>query len=137
MSRLLGPNPKPSTPNTGTWERVVSKSANSTMCIWLARLTADFRAHVDLAAGAARMGKHTRIVLEPVAPAEETCYAGKGAISRTREIPMEPIGSVADLCASQGLDSKQLAAKAGLEERRVQAIADGRWTPSPAERDRI
>ena len=50
---------------------------------------------------------------------------------------MEPIGSVADLCASQGLDSKQLAAKAGLEERRVEAIADGRWTPSPAERDRI
>src|SRR5215470_5054972 len=83
------------------------------------------------------MDKHPSIVLETVAPAAQTCYAGKGAISRTREIPMEPIGSVADLCASQGLDSKQLAAKAGLEERRVQAIADGRWTPSPAERDRI
>jgi hypothetical protein len=50
---------------------------------------------------------------------------------------MEPIGSVADLCAAHGIDSKQLAAKAGLEQRRVQAIADGRWTPSPAERDRI
>jgi hypothetical protein len=50
---------------------------------------------------------------------------------------MEPVRSVAELCAARSLDSKDLAAKAGLDERRVEAIVAGRWTPSPAERDRI
>jgi hypothetical protein len=50
---------------------------------------------------------------------------------------MEPIRSVEELCAASGIDFKQLAAKAELDERRVQAIVAGRWTPSPAERDRI
>lgn len=50
---------------------------------------------------------------------------------------MTAIKSVADLCAEHRLDPKQLAAKAGLDERRVRAIVEGRWTPSPAERDRI
>lgn len=50
---------------------------------------------------------------------------------------MEPVQSVEELCAAHGLDSKQLATKSGLDERRVQAIVSGRWTPSPAERDRI
>lgn len=45
--------------------------------------------------------------------------------------------SVAELCAEHGLDSRQLAEKSGLDERRVQAIVSGRWTPSPGERDRI
>ncbi len=45
--------------------------------------------------------------------------------------------SVAELCAERGLDAKALAEKAGLDERRVRAIVEGRWTPSPAERDRI
>ena len=45
--------------------------------------------------------------------------------------------SVAELCAEHGLDAKQLAEKAGLDERRARAIVEGRWTPSPAERDRI
>jgi transcriptional regulator with XRE-family HTH domain len=45
--------------------------------------------------------------------------------------------SVAELCAEHGLDAKNLAEKAGLEERRARAIMEGRWTPSPAERDRI
>ena len=31
----------------------------------------------------------------------------------------------------------RLADKAGLEEQRVLAIVLGRWTPSPAERDRV
>jgi hypothetical protein len=50
---------------------------------------------------------------------------------------MEPIKSVAELCAEQGLDCKQLADKTGLTERRVVAIVSGRWTPSPAERDQV
>jgi hypothetical protein len=50
---------------------------------------------------------------------------------------MEPLKSVAELCAERGLDGKQLAAKAGLDERRALAIVSGRWTPSPAERDRV
>jgi transcriptional regulator with XRE-family HTH domain len=31
----------------------------------------------------------------------------------------------------------ELAAKSGLEKKRVEAIIDGRWTPSPDERNRI
>jgi transcriptional regulator with XRE-family HTH domain len=44
---------------------------------------------------------------------------------------------LAELCAEQGLDAGRLAEKSGLEERRVRAILNGRWTPSPAERDRV
>lgn len=50
---------------------------------------------------------------------------------------MGPHKSVAELCAEHGLGAKQLAEKAGLDERRVRAIVEGRWTPSPAERDRV
>ena len=50
---------------------------------------------------------------------------------------MDTLKSVAELCGEQGLDAKTLAEKACLEERRVRAIVEGRWTPSPAERDRI
>jgi hypothetical protein len=45
--------------------------------------------------------------------------------------------SVAELCAERGINARQLAQKAGLEERRALAIVEGRWTPSPAERDRV
>jgi hypothetical protein len=50
---------------------------------------------------------------------------------------MEHIKSVEELCGEHGLSIPQLAARAGLDEKRVLAIAAGRWTPSPAERDRI
>jgi transcriptional regulator with XRE-family HTH domain len=45
--------------------------------------------------------------------------------------------SVADLCRQHGITIPELAEKTGLEEGRVLAIALGRWTPSPAERQRI
>jgi hypothetical protein len=45
--------------------------------------------------------------------------------------------SVEELCAEHRIDVRQLAEKAGLDERRVLAIVQGRWTPSPAERDRV
>ena len=45
--------------------------------------------------------------------------------------------SVADLCSEHQLDIVQLAAKARLEEDRVLAIVEGRWTPSPSERDKV
>jgi transcriptional regulator with XRE-family HTH domain len=45
--------------------------------------------------------------------------------------------TVADLCQQHGIDTRQLAAKCGLDEGRVVAIALGRWTPSPAERTAI
>ncbi len=45
--------------------------------------------------------------------------------------------SVDQLCAEHGLDARQLAARAGVEEGRVVAIVLGRWTPSPEDRDRI
>jgi hypothetical protein len=50
---------------------------------------------------------------------------------------METLKSVEELCASHRLTSAQLAERAGLDEQRVLAIALGRWTPSPEERDRV
>jgi transcriptional regulator with XRE-family HTH domain len=50
---------------------------------------------------------------------------------------MDPAKSVEQLCLEHGIDSRQLAARAGLDEGRVAAIVLGRWTPSPEERDAI
>ena len=50
---------------------------------------------------------------------------------------MEASKSVQDLCREHNLNHRQLAAKAGLDEARVLAIVLGRWTPSPAERDKV
>lgn len=50
---------------------------------------------------------------------------------------MEQVRSVEELCAEHGVAIVQLAQRAGLEEKRVVAIASGRWTPSPSERDKI
>lgn len=50
---------------------------------------------------------------------------------------MSSLKTVDELCKEQGLEIAQLAASAGLDERRMQAIVAGRWTPSPAERDRV
>jgi len=50
---------------------------------------------------------------------------------------MEAIKSVEELCTQLGLTIKQLADKAGLDEQRVLAIALGRWTPTPAEREKV
>ena len=49
----------------------------------------------------------------------------------------ETIRTVEQLCAENGIDARQLAERAALDEQRVVAIALGRWTPSPQERDRI
>jgi hypothetical protein len=45
--------------------------------------------------------------------------------------------SVEELCVEHKVDVKQLAERSQLDEQRVLAIVLGRWTPSPAERDRI
>jgi transcriptional regulator with XRE-family HTH domain len=45
--------------------------------------------------------------------------------------------SVHDLCQQRGLTLEQLAERAGLDAGRVEAIYLGRWTPSPAERQKI
>jgi transcriptional regulator with XRE-family HTH domain len=45
--------------------------------------------------------------------------------------------SVFDHCQQQGLSLEELAQRSGLESGRVAAIYLGRWTPSPAERQRI
>jgi transcriptional regulator with XRE-family HTH domain len=50
---------------------------------------------------------------------------------------METLKSIEELCASHRLTPAQLAERAGLDEQRVLAIALGRWTPSPEERDRV
>jgi hypothetical protein len=50
---------------------------------------------------------------------------------------MDALKTVEELCTQHQLDVKQLAAKAGLDEQRVLAIALGRWTPSPAEREKV
>jgi transcriptional regulator with XRE-family HTH domain len=45
--------------------------------------------------------------------------------------------SVADLCQQQQVTIAQLAERSGLDDGRVTAIVLGRWTPSPAERQKI
>jgi transcriptional regulator with XRE-family HTH domain len=45
--------------------------------------------------------------------------------------------TVADLCRDQSLTVETLADRTGLDVGRVTAIALGRWTPSPAERQKI
>jgi transcriptional regulator with XRE-family HTH domain len=50
---------------------------------------------------------------------------------------MEGLKTVEELCVQHGLSPQQLAERSGLEEQRVLAIVLGRWTPSPAERDKV
>ncbi|MFN0017461.1 MAG: hypothetical protein ACKVP0_04320 [Pirellulaceae bacterium] len=45
--------------------------------------------------------------------------------------------TVEDLCRDREITYVQLVEKSGLEETRVRAILLQRWTPSPAERQRI
>jgi len=45
--------------------------------------------------------------------------------------------SVADLCQQKKLSVADLTVQCELEESRVLAIAMGRWTPSPQERQKI
>lgn len=45
--------------------------------------------------------------------------------------------TVADLCREQNVTVAELAQRTGLDDGRVTAIALGRWTPSPAERQKI
>ena len=45
--------------------------------------------------------------------------------------------TVSELCVKHEFNVKKLAEKAGLDEPRVLAIAMGRWTPSPQDRQKI
>ena len=45
--------------------------------------------------------------------------------------------TVAELCQEHGITVPQLAERGNLDDGRVLAIALGRWTPSPAERQSI
>jgi hypothetical protein len=45
--------------------------------------------------------------------------------------------TVADLCHEHQLSVPELSQQSGLEEGRTLAIVLGRWTPSPAERQKI
>jgi hypothetical protein len=49
----------------------------------------------------------------------------------------DAIRTVEQLCVEHMMDARQLAERSGLDEQRVLAIALGRWTPSPHERDQI
>ena len=44
---------------------------------------------------------------------------------------------LADLCERHKVTPSALAEKAKLDDKRVMAILEGRWTPSPQERDKI
>ena len=50
---------------------------------------------------------------------------------------MDTLKTVDELCATNQVSHQVLAEKACLDLKRVQAILEGRWTPSPAERDRV
>lgn len=47
------------------------------------------------------------------------------------------VPGVVDLCQQQGVSVAELVERSGLDDQRIQAIIDGRWTPSPQERERI
>ena len=47
------------------------------------------------------------------------------------------IASVADLCEQQKITVAELSQRTGLDDTRLAAIIQGRWTPSPAERQKI
>jgi transcriptional regulator with XRE-family HTH domain len=47
------------------------------------------------------------------------------------------VKTVDALCNEQRITVQQLAERSGVDEQRVLAIALGRWTPSPSERDKI
>ena len=49
----------------------------------------------------------------------------------------ETVKTIEQLCVEHGIDARQLAERSSVDEQRVLAIALGRWTPSPQERDRI
>jgi transcriptional regulator with XRE-family HTH domain len=49
----------------------------------------------------------------------------------------DTLRSIEELCVESGIDARQLAERSNVDEQRVTAIALGRWTPSPLERDRI
>jgi transcriptional regulator with XRE-family HTH domain len=48
-----------------------------------------------------------------------------------------PIKTVEFLMEETGLTIEDIAARSSLTADRVAAIAEGRWTPSPAEREQI
>ena len=50
---------------------------------------------------------------------------------------MEALKNLDELCVQHQIDVKQLAGITGLDEGRILAIALGRWTPSPTERDKV
>lgn len=45
--------------------------------------------------------------------------------------------TVANLCITYRVSFEQLVDRSGLDQQRVQAILQARWTPSPSERQRI
>ncbi|MCI0681153.1 MAG: helix-turn-helix domain-containing protein [Gemmataceae bacterium] len=45
--------------------------------------------------------------------------------------------ALTELCERHKLTAGALAEKAKLDDKRVLAILEGRWTPSPQERDKI
>lgn len=45
--------------------------------------------------------------------------------------------TIAELCQRHQVTVPELAVRSGLDEGRVHAIFLGRWTPSPAERQKI
>jgi transcriptional regulator with XRE-family HTH domain len=45
--------------------------------------------------------------------------------------------TVAELCESQKINLAQLVERSGVDESRLTAIIMGRWTPSPAERQKV
>ena len=50
---------------------------------------------------------------------------------------MEHSQTVSELCEQHKITMKELVDRCGLDESRVAAILLGRWTPTPAERDKI
>jgi ribosome-binding protein aMBF1 (putative translation factor) len=66
-----------------------------------------------------------------------TTETERGSIEPRGDIFMQHVKTLADWMSERGLDLADLVARSGLEQRVVEAIACGRYTPSPQQRQRL
>src|SRR5205085_8573830 len=70
------------------------------------------------------------------APGRRLLIIGDG-IRCPGETIVPPIKSVAEWMTERGLGAPELVEATGLDKRVVEAIVHGRYTPSPAQRERL
>jgi hypothetical protein len=81
-------------------------------------------------------GENRNIEIGPRGP-ESIEYQSANHLSAARCADTLAMKTLDVLVEELGMPLDDLAARCGMEPERVAAIADGRWLPSPAERQRV